>query len=195
MIIKRLFYFLLLLCMGGAAMAQTKLSANERMSLPGPQTERLKKMTGIWDVTMTVQFTPDASPIVVKGLTATRTMVGQYLQETMKPDPSSGVPDFTRISHMLYNKADNRWEYVSIDTRISGIMNRENFGNEQGDSITLHIMNFTLPGFGEQFDGKALRLRDVLIRHSVDKDELKQYWTPAGGKEWMAVHYEYTRRK
>src|SRR5262245_51337112 len=94
-----------------AAQNDAPLSANERMLLPGPQTERLERMTGAWDVVMTMRTSADAPPLVVKGIVAERTMVGQYLQEVMKLPPGAGGPGFTRISFLVYNRTDNRWEY------------------------------------------------------------------------------------
>jgi hypothetical protein len=32
-------------------------------------------------------------------------------------------------------------------------------------------------------------------RHANDRDELLQYWTLPGGAEWLAVRYEYSRRR
>lgn len=179
-----------------AADGERPMSANERMLQPGPQTAHLQRMAGTWEAVMTLRTSPNTPPIVVKGLLVERTMIGgQYLQEVMTPGPSATTPDFRRISYLLYNKADNRWEYSSIDTRVASIMTRANFGNEPGAEITFHMATFTLPGFGPEFEGRAVRLREVMRQQSNDRDELLQYWTPAGGVEWLAVHYQYTRKR
>lgn len=122
---------ILLLSIPGKAQNTRDISANDRMLLSNEQTKRLEKRQGTWDVVMEFQPSPDAPVITVKGITAKRTMMGQYLQEIMEPDANS--PKFTRISYTVYNQADSRWENVSIDTRISSIMNRENFGDDQPD--------------------------------------------------------------
>jgi hypothetical protein len=116
----------------------------------------------------------------------------------MQPAPGSASAgsDFRRISYLAYNSTDSRWEYSSIDTRVTGVMTRSNFGGDIASEITFYIASFTLPvEFGEKMGGRAVRLRDVMRRRSADRDELLQYWTPPGGGEWLAVHYEYSRRR
>jgi hypothetical protein len=159
--------------------------------------EELAAMTGTWDVVMTFRPDPDQPPAVVKGIVAQRTLVGQYLQEVMQPAPgsASGAADFRRISYLAYNTTDSRWEYGSIDTRVTGVMTRSNFGGDLAAGVAFYIASFTLPlELGEKMGGRAVRLRDHMKRHSADRDELLQYWTPPGGGEWLAVHYEYRRR-
>ena len=89
------------------------------------------------------------------------------------------------------------WNYAVVDTRITGnVMFFRSFDNGQ-DSITTYMGTFTHPGLGpDQKDrGKAVRARTVFIKLSNDMDLVNQYWTFADKPEWLAVQYEYTRRK
>jgi Protein of unknown function (DUF1579) len=163
-----------------------------------PQTEEIKAMAGTWDVVMTFRPNPDAPATVAKDLLAERTMIGQYLQESMRParQPAAPESDFRRISYLAYNRTDGRWEYSSIDTRVTGIMTRVNFGGALATGVPFYIQSFTLPiEFGDKLGGRALRLREEMRRTSADRDELLQYWTLPGGTEWLAVHYQYLRRR
>ena len=74
-----------------SAAAQT---ANERMQDAGPEAALLASRAGEWSVVMTLRPTPDAAPIVTKGLIAQRTMIGLFLQEVLHPGPTANSPDF-----------------------------------------------------------------------------------------------------
>lgn len=169
-------------------------SANDQMLEPGPNAERLARRVGTWDVVMTLRPTPDADPIVVDGLVAEREMIGLYLQEVMRPAPGSNVPDFRRIEVLTYNRVEGRWQYVSMDTRAPiGLMPAKGFEDESGPEITVYFENSALAGFGPEFEGRLFRARHVTTEESPDRDVSRQYWTQAGGEEWLAVQYEYTR--
>jgi hypothetical protein len=162
------------------------------------RTEALRAMTGTWEVAMTFRPNPDLPPVVAEGIVAQRTMMGQYLQEVMQPAPgvASGDADFRRVSFLAYNPTDSRWEYSSVDTRVTGVMTRINFGGESAADLSFHMPSFTLPlEFGEKMGGRALRLRERMQRLSADREELLQYWTLPGREEWLAVRYVYTRRR
>lgn len=171
-------------------------SANDRMLEPGPEARRLARRVGTWDVSMTLRPTPEAEPIVVDGLVAERKMVGLYLQETMRPAPDSDLPEFTRIEYMTYNSVERRWQYVSLDTRAPiGLMPARSYGPVEDDSITVYFENSALAGFGPEFEGRLFRARHVTTSESENRDVSRQYWTRAGGPEWLAVTYEYTRQR
>jgi len=171
-------------------------SANDRMLAPGAEAARLARRAGTWDVVMTLRPAPDAKPIVVKGLVAERSVIGLYLQEIMRPSEGSDAADFRRIEYLTYNPVQARWQYVSMDTRVPvGLMPATSFGDQPTDSITVHFENFAIPGFGPELEGRFFRARHVTTRESDDRDISRQYWTAVGSTEWLAVQYEYTRRR
>jgi hypothetical protein len=162
------------------------------------QSQWLSKKTGHWEVAMTLHPAKDAKPISIKGLEAERTMIGAFdLHETMQPAKGTTMPLFKRISDLDYNLNNARWDYMSIDTRITaGIMFFTNYANE-GDSIVSYILDFPHPGLGlQQTDrGKNVRCRNVIITIDENHDMVKQYWKLTDGEEWLAVRYDYTRAK
>jgi hypothetical protein len=169
-------------------------SANDRMLERGPEDQSLAKRQGSWNVVMTMQIAPDAKPIVIKGIIAERTMVGLYLQETMRP-ADARLPDFTRFAYLTHNKVESRWQYSSMDTRAPvGIMFAKSYGPQTATQLNLHFEGFALPGFGPEVEGRFLRARHVVSWESETRDVARQYWTGVGGKEWLAVQYEFTRR-
>lgn len=160
------------------------------------QSQWLSKKAGHWEVTMTLQPEKDAKPISIKGLEAERMMIGAFdLHETMQPAKGTAMPLFKRISDLDYNLNNARWDYASIDTRITaGIMFFTNYANE-GDSIVSYLLDFPHPGLGlQQTDrGKNVRCRNVIITIDENHDTVKQYWKLTDGEEWLAVRYDYTR--
>jgi hypothetical protein len=182
----------------GQATAQTvsPRSANDRMLEPGPEAARLERRVGTWDVVMTLRPTPESTPVVVKGLIAERTMIGLYLQEIMRPAEGSGISDFRRLEYLTYNRVETRWQYVSMDTRVPvGLMPATGFGDDAASNITLYFQNFAIPGFGPELEGRLLRARHVTTSESDDRDITRQYWIGVGRPEWLAVQYEYTRKR
>lgn len=86
---------------------------------------------------MTLRPNAAASPVVVSGLIAERSVVGPYLQETLRPAPGSSAADFRRIDYLTFNPLQARWQYLSMDTRATvGLMFAQGFGREtDGDCL------------------------------------------------------------
>jgi hypothetical protein len=166
----------------------------QRMLEPGAEVQQLAREVGTWDVTMTIRPSAEATPIVVSGMVAERSMVGLYLTETMRPAPGSNVPEFRRIDYLTYDNVQARWEYASIDTRAPiGIMFAKSFASGPGTEVTVYFDNFPNPGLGDV--GGGVRARHVDTRESDDHTFKRQYWTRPGEPEWLAIQYEYTRRR
>ena len=71
-----------------------------------------------------MQPTIDAKPMLIKGLVAERSMIGALcLHVIMQPAKGAAMPLFKCTSDLDYNLNDTRWDYMSIDTRITaGLM-------------------------------------------------------------------------
>lgn len=181
-----------------AAESPASLSAIERMQKPGPEAEELARRAGVWNVVITLRPAPDAAPVVTTGLVAERTMIGLFLQEVMKPAPGSSTPDFRRISYLHYNSVEGRWQYVSLDTRFpAGIMPAWSFEKEVGGKLTLRFESLAFAGWGREVEGWLMRSNYVITRETNDHEFARQFWTRAdgSGREWLAVQYEYTRKR
>jgi hypothetical protein len=181
-----------------AAESPASLSAIERMQKPGPEAEELARRAGVWNVVITLRPAPDAAPVVTTGLVAERTMIGLFLQEVMKPAPGSSTPDFRRISYLHYNSVEGRWQYVSLDTRFpAGIMPAWSYEKEVGGKLTLQFESLAFAGWGREVEGWLMRSNYVITRENNDHEFARQFWTRAdgSGREWLAVQYEYTRKR
>ncbi len=210
---------------GRAEPAPAAPGAIARMQAPGAEARALARRAGTWDVVMTLRPRADAAPVTTAGLLAERAMVGLFLQEIMRPAPvprldRAGVrehapPDFRRIAYLTYNRVEGRWQYVSLDTRFpAGIMPAWSavggapVGGPAGDAggggrpaapdtIVLEFEPLGFPGFGAEVEGRLTRSNFVITRDGDDRETARQYWTQADGtgRTWLAVQYDYTRRR
>lgn len=172
--------------------------AIERMQARGAEGEALARRVGTWDVVMTLRTAPDSAPAVTRGLVAERAMVGLFLHEEMKPAPGSSLPDFRRIAYLGYNRVEGRWQYVSLDTRLPvGIMPATSFGRDSGQTLTLQFEGLGFVGFGPEVEGRLVRSDFVIAREGDDREVARQHWIRADGtgRKWVAVQYEYSRRR
>jgi hypothetical protein len=172
--------------------AQTSLRAQDNAT----GHDYLKNKIGRWSVIMTLRPTPDAPPLVVRDLTAERTMVGDFcLHEVLHPSPIAKMPDFQRLSDLAYNVNERRWDYMSIDTRITAGIMYFTYLSADDTSITSFITSFPHPGFGPGHTdrGRAVYMRNVVVKIDRDHDLVKQYWRLTDQPEWLGVQYEYTR--
>lgn len=172
-------------------------SAAQRMAQAGPEEEMLEKQTGKWDVVASLWPAPGAQPIVARGLVAERSMIGPVLQEIMKPEAGSQVPDFTRIDYLNFDRVEGRWKYVSMDTRFPvSIMPARSFGPAVDGRIDVQFEPQGFVGFGPEVEGRFM-ISDMAIS-SPDPDHMlkEQHVMMANGtgKSWLFVRYEYTRR-
>jgi hypothetical protein len=181
-----------------ATAAEAAPSAAQRMSQPGPVEKALAADTGTWNVVSTLRLTPDAKPIVSKGLVAERRMIGNYQQEVMKPAPGSDTPDFRRIAYLHYFRVEGCWQYVSMDTRFPvGIMPAKTCEKKHDGRLTLEFDSLPFVGLGPDVEGRTINSNLELIHDGPDHEFIRQYWTRADGtgRRWLAVQYEYARAK
>lgn len=190
-------------CGGAASVASGRgqaqpPSAAARMQQPGPEEEQLRERSGTWTVVSTFRPAPDAAPIVTDGLIAERMMVGLYMQEVMKPGPGSKAPDFSRIAYQYFSRVEGRWQYVSLDTRFPvGIMPAWSFGKEKDGKLVFQFESLAFVGIGTDVAGRMIRSNLEISRESKDHEFIRQFWVQADGtgREWLAVEYEYKRRR
>ena len=171
--------------------------AAARLNELGPESKILSQDVGTWEVTATLQPTPDAKPIVTSHLVAERVMVGAYLQETMHPDATSKDPAFTRLDYLYYDRVEGRWQYVSMDTRLPvGIMPATTFDHGSDKSLTFEFAPLGFVGMAETVEGSMMRSNMVITRDGKNHMMKEQHWIKADGtgREWTAVKYDYKRK-
>jgi hypothetical protein len=182
-----------------AALAQSNApTAAARLSKPGREEEALRARTGTWDVVATMWPTPDAAPVVTRGVIAERSMIGPFLQEIMHPAAGAAVPDFRRLDYLNYDRVEGRWKYVSMDTRFPvSIMPAWSFEPATEDRITLQFNPQAFVGFGPEVEGRFMASDMVVAWRDAEHETKEQHVTMADGtgRRWLFVRYEYGRRK
>jgi hypothetical protein len=181
---------------GGRAQ-QAVPSAAERMSAAGPEQDEIVRQVGRWEVVASLWPSPEAEPIITRGLVADRSMIGPILQEIMQPAPRSKVPDFRRLDYLHFDRVEGRWKYVSMDTRFPvSIMPASSLGSGQGKSITLQFQPQAFVGFGSTVEGRFMVSDMVVSAPGPDRMLKEQHVTMADGtgRRWLFARYEYTRR-
>jgi hypothetical protein len=120
------------------------------------------------------------------------------MEEVMHPDAGAKMPDFRRLAYQYFSRVEGRWQYVSMDTRFPvGIMPAYSFAKESDGKLTLEFASLAFVGLGPEVEGRMIRSNLEIARDSNDHEFVRQYWVQADGtaRKWLAVEYEYTRRK
>jgi hypothetical protein len=185
-------------CIAPLAAQEALPAAVAAMLAPGPEESSLAALEGTYDVTVTMWPQPDAQPMVTSGIVATRTMIGNYLQEIMRPAEGSEVPDFQRIDYLNFDRVEGRWKYVSMDTRFPvSIMPAASFAGAAADgSLLLQFEPQGFVGFGETVEGRFM-LSDMKIGPLANGLTRKQQtfnFATGEGEPWVFVRYDYARR-
>ena len=169
-----------------------------KIQAAGPSYDDLiKPMTGTWDVVQKVWPKAGAEPVVSVQI-ARRTMVGHFLQEIMEPTLLSDMPPFTRITYLNLNNANQRWEYIVLDTRYPVMMFESSYDVtiQNGAELTLYLPAFVMPpGWDDKRTGQLARQRRIISFEGRDKTVMRQYWTLPGDGEFLAMEYTYTRQR
>ena len=182
--------------LAGSGKLEGMTTAAERLLVPGPEEQQLAGRAGTWTVTATMWPAPGAGPIVTGGLVAERTMIGLYLQETMRPAPGGTGPDFRRIDYLHYDRVEGRWKYVSMDTRLPvSIMPARSFGPAENGTLRLQFEPLGFVGFGDEVGGTLMQSDMRITTQSPGRELKEQHFIVADGtaREWLAVQYEYRR--
>ena len=162
---------------------------------PAPQAEAtaLAAQTGAWRVTDAFWITPGAAPQVTRGLIADRRMVGSQLEETLH---DANATTSLRIDYLGYDETAGQWNYVSVEGRIPvALMKATSEGRDAPARITLQFDPFASPPISPAWNGRLLRMEEVITHDSADHETKDQYFTLADGtgKRWLAHRYEYRR--
>ena len=71
------------------------------------------------------------------------------------------------------------------------------FDKGTADRRTLVFESLAFVGLGPDVVGRSIRSHLEIARESPDHEFIRQYWVQADGtgREWLAVEYEYKRRR
>jgi hypothetical protein len=160
----------------------------------GPEYNFINLLVGNWQVTQTIYSIEGQKEMSQDTFKVESKMIGNFLQEVMQPIINSKINTFTRTTYLNYNRTNQRWEYVVLDTRYPLMMYETSSSPITLDgSITLNLDAFVVPPFwGMTYAGMLGRQRRV-ITFKRDTVTNEQYWTLPGRKEFLAIKYIFKR--
>ena len=107
----------------------------------------INPLIGRWQAIQTI-YTFDGQKLSQDTFKVESKMVGNFLQEVMQPNSNVKTNTFTRISYLNYNRTNQRWEYIVLDTRYPLMMFETGYSPMTVDnSITLNLDAFVVPHF------------------------------------------------
>ena len=165
------------------------------MQQPSPETAAMSTRAGSWDVSDIFHIAPDAAPEVTNGLVADRRVVGSHLEEILH---KAGDDTPLRIDYLGYDATAGQWDYVSIEARIPvAVMKATSSGRDDPERVTLRFEPFAAPPITPAWDGRFLRMEQVIAEDCPDHETKDQYFTLADGSgtRWLAHRYDYRRRR
>jgi hypothetical protein len=85
-----------------------------------------------------------------------------------------------------------------MDTRFPvGIMPAKTCEKPRDGRLTLTFDSLPFVGLGAEVEGRTINSNHEIVHDGPDHEFMRQYWTRADGtgRRWLAVQYEYTRRR
>lgn len=160
-----------------------------------PEVTELTSRTGSWVVTDTFRIEAGATAVVTSGMVADRRMVGSQLEETIH---LAGDATPLRIDYLGYDVTAGQWNYVSVEGRINvALMKATSAGRDRPEHITLRFEPFAAPPISPRWNGRLLRMEQVITQDGPDHETKEQFFTLAdgSGRRWLAHRYEYRRSR
>jgi hypothetical protein len=163
----------------------------------------MQQMVGTWKVQQRMWPGFGAGAINLPPAVARRHLLaGGFLEEVMEPAKRSGKESFIRTAYFNYNTVTQQYEYFSLDSRASQMMNeRSDRAEEQSEpvkgGIKLYGGNFVAPQWGKATN-VAFTYRLTVGEIANDSQVVQLYLTPQSGespKEFLAFEYVYTRQR
>jgi Protein of unknown function (DUF1579) len=157
----------------------------------------IRQMVGTWDVRTRIWTGPGVAPVRLPPATARRRLIGDtLLEEVMTPASRSVQDPFVRMAYFSYNRVNQRYEWLSMDTRAPQMMYERSLNGHEKNAVSLYLDSFVLPQWGKATYA-AFRQRRV-FEFELNRQVVRQYWTPLSGEdsvEFLAVEYVYVRQR
>ncbi len=160
-------------------------------SIPGPEHERLATMQGTWDVETRIWSEPDAEPIVARGTTEAKMVLGgRFLVQTGMY--SAPAPPIELMAVMGFDRRSNEYTLVGFDTSGTYWVSGQGPANTAGDEAVLAGVDHDPISGADQVYDFVLRWvdDDTFVTQVVFKDEIHT----RGGPPFKMVETTSRRR-
>jgi hypothetical protein len=162
--------------------------------MPGPMHERLEPLIGDWTVESSFMVAGGTAEHPLHGekmRTHREWVAGHFVQDVTK-GTLAGSPYF-RIGYLGYSTMDKRYEWITLDEVNSNMMIYQ--GKPGSDALDMSG-TFTDQGvLSEEMAGKEIGQRTEFIIDGPERHVIRMYFTPPGGREFLAAEMIYTRAR
>lgn len=157
------------------------------LATPGQEHAAMKPLVGNWTCDVSVTMTPGAPPDKSSG-TMRREMIldGRYLSENY--EGTWGEMPFKGHGLMGYDRAQNQYQAIWIDTMSTGMWHQIGKGDSAGKKITFEGENF------DCMEGKKKWGKSTIEITSNDKHTMKMFTKGPDGKEFQNFEMTCTRK-
>jgi hypothetical protein len=169
------------------AAMQKYMEAMQKAGTPGPEHEKLRALTGAYDVSVKFWSDPAAPPEEVSGKSDMKMMFGDRYHVQEFTANMMGQP-FNGWGMMGYDNAAKKWFSLWIDSTSTALYRGEGTVDKSGNVITF-VTEATDP-----MTGKVKKGKDVMTLHP-DGSMTSEMWgpPPGGGKPMKTMEIRYTK--
>ena len=154
---------------------------------PGEPHKMIAKTDGEWETTASMWMDPSAQPVVSKGTSSNKMIMGGRYQESRYKGDMMGQP-MEGIATLGYDNAKKVFQTTWIDNMGTGVMTMSGTWDDASKTI-----NFT----GMQTDpssGKDMKMRETVKFIDDNNMQMEMFTTPEGGSEMKMMEIKYKRK-
>lgn len=167
---------------------QAMMAAMEKFGTPGPEHQILLDGVGTWSVDSKMWMDPAAPPMVSKGKSVQRAILGgRYVQYDYEGD-AAGMP-FTGYGLSGYDRYNKKYVSLWIDTMSTGFMLTEGTCDAEGKVCT------ETGEYDDYLTGQKMKIKNVYTHYGKDKFTMEMFMVQPDGKEMKSMELTYTRVK
>jgi hypothetical protein len=160
---------------------------------PGPEQERLKELTGVWDSLVKFYFQPGTPPMESQGRYVAKLDLGGYFLYREFDVELDSAADFTGLAFQgraftAYDPYRNKYLGVWVDSGSPALYYTEGMFDESGKV-------YTETSDGPDPEGKPMKMRMTTEVQDQDHMLFKMYRLSEDGEAFLVTEIAHSRRK
>ena len=175
---------------GAGAALDEMAQAMMKAAAVGPQHEKLKALTGRWNVQGKYRMGPDA-PWQEQKSTCTGELIigGRFLEQHYQGEPMMGSnTPFEGIAIIGYDNGEQKYVSSWMDSMSTMMLTSQGTSDDGGKTITLRSGEFTCP-----MNGQRLTMKTVFQIEGNDRFVIRGYTPGPDGKEFQGMELVHSR--
>jgi hypothetical protein len=166
---------------------QKSMEAMQAYATPGPQHEKLKRMTGTWDAAVKFWFEPGSEAQEVAGKAEMKMILADHYLQQEFSGQMMGQP-FTGIGLLGYDNARKKYQSFWIDSMSTGFYSGEGTADKDGN-LTFQSSST------DPMTKKVVKGRDVWTFDGDGRFVFESYGpAPRTGKMFKTLEITYTKK-